>query len=88
MTDYYTVYRTLQLYFSELGIICYFFPNALFRYFNAAIRYRYSATFLTFAISYSLSLLHLTSVMGVLVDLFYAGLWIRNNLNPDPVPAF
>jgi hypothetical protein len=29
-----------------------FFPYSLFRYFNAAISYRYSATFLNFAIPY------------------------------------
>jgi hypothetical protein len=40
---------------SEVGIR-YFFPYSLIRYFNAAIRYRYSATFLNFAIRYRFSL--------------------------------
>jgi hypothetical protein len=53
--------HTFSIYYVELGI-CYFFPFSLFRYFNAAIRYRYSATFLNFAIRYSL--FSLTSVVG------------------------
>jgi hypothetical protein len=45
----------ILLLISELGIR-YFFPYSLIRYFNAAIRYRYSATFLNFAIRYRYSL--------------------------------
>jgi hypothetical protein len=71
---------------TELGIR-YFLRYSLIRYFNVAIRYRYSATFQTFAIRYSL--LPLNNVIGFICELlkFYAGLWIRINFNLDPVPA-
>jgi hypothetical protein len=40
---------------AELGIR-YFFPYSLIRYFKAVFRYRYSTTFLNFAIRYRYSL--------------------------------
>jgi hypothetical protein len=60
-----------------------FFPfrYSLIRYFNVAIRYRYSATFKKFAIRYSLF------ATSFELFKFYAGFWIRIDFNLDPVPA-
>jgi hypothetical protein len=67
----------LKEYLAELGIR-YFYPirYSLFRYFNTSFRYRYSATFPTIAIRYSLFAIA-TFVSSVLRTASILGLYLR-----------